>query len=61
MMTRPAPESKTPQFGLLKALLGLVDQQGKAEDDEIHWDPLSFSFTAPVGILAALFTFLTVV
>ncbi|KAK7757651.1 hypothetical protein SLS62_000027 [Diatrype stigma] len=46
---------------LLKALLGAIGQQNKAKDAEFNWDPLSFGFTAPVGILAALFTFLTVV
>lgn len=57
----PCPENQNSTDCLLKALLDAVGQQGKAEDAEFNWDPLSFGFTAPVGILAALFTFMTVV
>lgn len=46
---------------LLRTLLQLLNDQRNAEDAETNWDPITFWVTLFIGILAALFTIVTIV
>ena len=46
---------------LLRTLIDAVGSQGNTRDAGSEWEPISFGFTAPVGVLAAIFTLITVI
>ncbi|KAF6806431.1 hypothetical protein CSOJ01_08851 [Colletotrichum sojae] len=46
---------------LLRTLLQLLEDQRNAEDVETNWDPITFYVILAIGILAALFTVITIV
>lgn len=46
---------------LLRMLISTVGSQGDTTDAGSEWEPISFGFTAPVGVLAAIFTLITVI
>ncbi|KAK4172780.1 hypothetical protein QBC36DRAFT_246864 [Triangularia setosa] len=45
---------------LLRLVLAALDQQKTDADEEYNWDPITFAFTATIGIIAALLALLTV-
>lgn len=45
---------------LLRMLLNLYDKKTKDDDEKFNWDPVTFGFTAPVGLLAAIFALASV-
>ncbi|KXH62704.1 hypothetical protein CSAL01_12112 [Colletotrichum salicis] len=53
------PEDSNSTDRLLRSLMRLLNEQKKAEDNETNWDPITFFFTLPVGILATIFTVTT--
>jgi hypothetical protein len=57
------PEDANSTDCLLRTLLRLFDEQAKADKAEAakyDWDPITFGFTVPVGILAAALALVTV-
>ncbi|KXH38906.1 hypothetical protein CSIM01_06043 [Colletotrichum simmondsii] len=54
------PEDSNSTDCLLRSLMHLLNEQKKAEDNETNWDPITFFFTLPVGILATIFAVTTV-
>ncbi|KXH28597.1 hypothetical protein CNYM01_10234 [Colletotrichum nymphaeae SA-01] len=54
------PEDSNSTDCLLRPLMRLLNEQKKAEDNETNWDPITFFFTLPVGILATIFAVTTV-
>ncbi|KAK4232630.1 hypothetical protein QBC38DRAFT_463337 [Podospora fimiseda] len=45
---------------LLRLVVDALDKQFQEQSNEFNWDPISFAFTAPVGIFALLFAALTI-
>ncbi|RYP42602.1 hypothetical protein DL767_000126 [Monosporascus sp. MG133] len=54
------PENENSTDCLLRALLKVLDKQANAENGAFDWDPITFGFTVPIGIIAALFALVTV-
>ncbi|RYP84723.1 hypothetical protein DL770_005175 [Monosporascus sp. CRB-9-2] len=54
------PENENSTDCLLRALLKALDKQANAENGDFDWDPITFGFTVPIGIIAALFALVTV-
>ncbi|KAF6830775.1 hypothetical protein CMUS01_07619 [Colletotrichum musicola] len=55
------PEDQNSTDCLLRTLLQLLDDQRNADDAETNWDPITFYVTLAIGILAAMFTVVTIV
>lgn len=49
------PEDSNSTDCLLRTLIQLVSDQPKADDAEYNWDPVTFVFTAIIGIIAIVF------
>jgi hypothetical protein len=56
MAIESCPENENSTDCLLRVLLGVIDTQFNAEDSKFDWDPITFAFTVPIGILALFFT-----
>ncbi|MBE3048086.1 hypothetical protein IMZ48_37380, partial [Candidatus Bathyarchaeota archaeon] len=54
------PEAENSTDCLLRYLITIVEEQRKSHDAEINWDPVAFAFTVPIAVVAAFFTFITV-
>ncbi|KAI1354775.1 hypothetical protein F5Y01DRAFT_239194 [Xylaria sp. FL0043] len=55
------PEDANSTDCLLRVLLDFLDQQAKDNAKKVDWDPITFGFTAPVGILAAVFGLIAII
>ncbi|KAK0648404.1 hypothetical protein B0T16DRAFT_408144 [Cercophora newfieldiana] len=45
---------------LLRLLLQTISEQAAAEDAKFSWDPITFAFTVVIGLVATLFTLVTI-
>lgn len=54
------PENENATDCLLRAVLRVLDDQARAEDAKFDWGPITFAFTVPIGIIAALFALVTI-
>lgn len=55
------PEDSNSTDCLLRTLIQLVDDQNRADDAKIDWDPVTFVFTAIIGVIAIVFALIPVV
>lgn len=53
-------ESANSTDCLLRSLIKLIEDHNNSEDAEYNWDPLTFAFTAPIGVLATALTLIAV-
>ncbi|KAF0320353.1 hypothetical protein GQ607_012449 [Colletotrichum asianum] len=49
------PEDSNSTDCLLRTLLQFLSEQHRQEDAQTNWDPITFWFTVPVGVLATVF------
>ncbi|KAF4856913.1 hypothetical protein CGCSCA4_v000046 [Colletotrichum siamense] len=49
------PEDSNSTDCLLRTLLQFLNEQHREEDAQTNWDPITFWFTVPVGLLATVF------
>ncbi|CAI0641799.1 unnamed protein product, partial [Colletotrichum noveboracense] len=49
------PEDSNSTDCLLRTLLQFLNEQHREEDAQTNWDPITFWFTVPVGVLATVF------
>ncbi|RYP45564.1 hypothetical protein DL768_008113 [Monosporascus sp. mg162] len=54
------PENENSTDCLLRVLLQVLAGHATADNGKFDWDPITFGFTVPIGIIAALFTLVTV-
>jgi hypothetical protein len=54
------PEDSNATACLLRVLLNVVETQFNVDNSSYDWNPITFAFTAPVGILAVLIAFFPV-
>ncbi|KAK0739048.1 hypothetical protein B0T21DRAFT_135979 [Apiosordaria backusii] len=54
------PEDANSTDCLLRLVLAALDKQAADAAEEYNWDPITFAFTASIGILAALLAILTI-
>ncbi|KAI0812932.1 hypothetical protein GGR55DRAFT_703640 [Xylaria sp. FL0064] len=55
------PEDANSTDCLLRVLLDFLEKKAKDNDEKFDWDPVTFGFTAPVGILAAVFGLISII
>lgn len=55
------PEDSNSTDCLLRTLIQLVGDQNRADDAKIDWDPVTFVFTAIIGVIAIVFALIPVV
>ncbi|KAF0320069.1 hypothetical protein GQ607_012663 [Colletotrichum asianum] len=55
------PEDSNSTDCLLRTLIRLVGDQNRADDAKIDWDPVTFVFTAIIGVIAIVFALIPVV
>lgn len=53
-------ESANSTDCLLRSLIKLIEDHNSSEDAEFNWDPITFAFTAPIGVLATVLTLIAV-
>lgn len=54
------PENENSTDCLLRVLVKSLKDQSSADDGKFDWDPITFGFTVPVGIIAAFFGLVTI-
>ncbi|VBB80278.1 Putative protein of unknown function [Podospora comata] len=54
------PEDANSTDCLLRLVLAALEKQTTNTAEEFNWDPLTFFFTAPIGLFAALFAAITI-
>ncbi|KAH9226618.1 hypothetical protein K456DRAFT_1123455 [Colletotrichum gloeosporioides 23] len=59
--TSNCPEDSNSTDCLLRTLIQLVSDQQRADDAKTDWDPVTFVFTAVIGIIAIIFALIPVV
>ena len=53
-------ESANSTDCLLRSLIKLIEDHNSSEDAEFNWDPITFAFTASIGVLATVLTLIAV-
>jgi hypothetical protein len=59
-MATACPENENSTDCLLRALLQFNENEASAQDAKFDWDPITFAFTVPIGILATVFALITI-
>lgn len=54
------PEIENSTDCLRRSLLDIIDAQGRQDNRQFNWDPISFVFNVPISILAAFFGLFTI-
>jgi hypothetical protein len=58
-MAATCPENENATECLLRALLQFNENQANFQAAKFDWDPITFAFTVPIVILAAVFALVT--
>ena len=59
-MATTCPENENATDCLLRALLLFTEDEAHAQDSKFDWGPITFAFTVPIGLLAAVFALITI-
>jgi hypothetical protein len=59
-MATTCPEDENSTDCLPRALLQFHADEAHAQDSKFNWDPITFAFTVPIGLLAAVFALITI-
>lgn len=60
-MSLSCPENENSTDCLLRQLIVFLERRGEVDDAKFDWDPMTFAFTVPIGILAAVFALVAIV
>ncbi|KAH8743659.1 hypothetical protein BGZ57DRAFT_979993 [Hyaloscypha finlandica] len=59
-MASTCPENENSTDCLLRALLQFTENEANAQDSKFDWNPITFAFTVPIGLLATIFALITI-